>query len=306
MLNLTHDNWLALDRLAHKRDNPKWIEQCLNAPSSRFIVMWRARFPMAHESVQLLTRTEVEALSDEPLNYYFLGQVVTSQQYLFAVELIKPNQTLENWQSMRHHDYNEPLTDILLYAQGLLNWHRVCLYCEKCGTPLNAAPGGNKRLCKNVSCLSEVFPRINPAIIVLLLNKERCLLAKSKQFTGEVPMFSCIAGFTETGETFSQTLRREVYEEVGLHIESDSYFGNQPWPFPASLMIGYHAYTTDTEVVFHDGEIEAAQWFSRDELRDACTANSIRLPSQKSISFSLIAHWYDKQSAIPLAEIIKM
>lgn len=306
MLIQANDEWLKLDRLDLKRDNPDWIEERLSDPNSRFIVMSRYRFPMAKSHVVLMSQDEVEVLSAEPLQYYFLGQELTSKQYLFAVEIIEPNQPLDDWQSMRHHSHNEPLTEILLYAQGLLNWHRECRYCEKCGDSLTSAVSGNKRLCKNESCQSEVFPRINPAIIVLLLNDDRCLLANSKRFPGDIPMYSCIAGFSETGETFQQTLRREVYEEVGLEVVSEEYLGNQPWPFPASLMIGYHAQTANTEVAFHDGEIAAARWFTRQELKQAYLDKSIQLPSQKSISFTLIAHWYNQDGQTSLEDVVQV
>lgn len=303
MLDTGSEQFLKLDRHDLKRDDPDWIAACLSEPTTKVIASWRYRFPVSDGFVSPMSVAEISALTDASVEYYFLGEEASSGSYFFAAQIAEPSQPLDDWLSIRHLQNNEPLTEILLFAQGLLNWHRDCSFCETCASPLQVASGGAKKLCASPDCNKEVFPRINPAIIVLLLHQDRCLLANSKRFQGDIPMYSCIAGFSETGETFEQTLHREVYEEVGLRVTETRYLCNQPWPFPSSFMVGFHAFTHDTKVTYHDGEINDARWFNRAELKQAVEAGIIQLSSQKSISFTLLADWYNSGSDHRLEQI---
>ncbi len=295
---------LSLDRHDLSRDDPNWINQCLHQSGTGIIPICSGKFPSDERGyIKTLSKAESDQLSDESPYYLFLGQL-ESGQYLFTAIINEPVNENSDWISLRHTPIDDPFTNILLHIQGLTNWLRTSNFCHRCGTELRIRNGGNSQVCINESCGIEVFPRVNPAIIVLLLHQDKCLLAHARHFSGDIPMYSCIAGFMETGEDFEQTLHREVYEEVGLQVETVTYLGNQAWPFPNSLMIGFHATTTDTDVTFHDGEISAADWFSREQIIEAVSAKRIRLPSRKSISYTLIAQWFDQGNVQTLDAIL--
>jgi len=124
MLNLVNSEWLALDRHDLKRDDPQWIADRLNEPDCQFIAMWRYRFPIENGYVKRLTRDELTALSQEPLTFHYLGEELRSGLSIFAIELFSPETNVEDWRSLRHLEDDEPHTEILLYAQGLLNFWR--------------------------------------------------------------------------------------------------------------------------------------------------------------------------------------
>ena len=297
-------DYSVIDRHDLSRDDHGWIQSRLHDPDTGFIASYSGRFPLdADGYVNVLSKEETDALSAQPLDYYFLGELPTGR-FLFTANITTPNEDLSDWVSLRHMPVDDPLTNVLLYVQGLLDWYRSSRYCHQCGSSLEVEPSGNKQRCSNQDCGLEIFPRINPAIIVLLLHEEKCLLAHARHFKGAVPMYSCVAGYMETGEDFEQTLRREVYEEVGLDVETTQYLGNQAWPFPNSLMIGFHANTKNTETTFHDGEIEDARWFSRDDIRAAVNAGEIRLPTPKSISYTLIEEWFNQENSQTLGQLL--
>jgi NAD+ diphosphatase len=200
---------------------------------------------------------------------------------------------------------DDPNASLVFYAQGLLNWLTDNNFCQRCGSKLKTMDGGNRQQCTHSDCGHEVFPRINPAVIVLLTHGHQCLLANAHRFKGDIPMFSCLAGYMETGEDFEQTLRREIFEEVGLELGEISYKGNQPWPFPQSLMIGFHAESKTQAMTFHDGEIASARWFTAEELKDAVLNREVLLPTPKSISYYLIEDWFETHHQTPLLEILE-
>jgi NAD+ diphosphatase len=141
-------------------------------------------------------------------------------------------------------------------------------------------------VCTSSSCASEFFPRIDPAIIVLVTAGTKALLGRQQSWPAG--RYSTLAGFVEPGETLEEAVAREVHEETGVSIEAVSYFASQPWPFPASLMLGFHAVTTEQAVQL-DGELEDARWFERSELLRA--GSPLLLPQPHTIARQLIEHW---------------
>lgn len=301
-----YSDYSVIDRHDLSRGNPEWIATKLLDPATGFIPAHTARYPVDEAgNVRILSKFETDSLSTQPLSYYFLGELPTGQ-FLFTTQITAPIDDLSEWVSLRHIPVEDPLSEVMLYIQGLLNWLRTSRYCHMCSSVLAVECSGNKQICTNPDCGIEIFPRINPAIIVLLLHNDKCLLAHARHFKGDVPMYSCVAGYMETGEDFEQTLRREVYEEVGLDVTSVQYLGNQAWPFPHSHMIGFHATTKNTQTTFHDGEIEDAQWFSRDDITKAVRSCELRLPTPKSISYTLIAEWFDQNNDVTLDQLVNV
>ena len=147
-------------------------------------------------------------------------------------------------------------------AKSMVSWHQRHGYCANCGTRTAMKEGGWKRDCP--SCKAEHFPRTDPVVIMLVTHGDRCLLGRQKQFLPG--MWSCLAGFVEAAETIEDAVRREIFEESGIHCTDVTYYMTQPWPYPSSLMIGCAARATSDEIVVDKTELEDARWFTRDEV----------------------------------------
>jgi NAD+ diphosphatase len=143
-----------------------------------------------------------------------------------------------------------------------LEWYRNHAFCGRCGGPTSEVPGERARACPG--CGTLFYPRINPAVIMLIEQGERMLLARNRQFPG--PFYSCLAGFVEPGESLEEAVEREVWEEVGIAISDVSYFASQPWPFPSQLMIGFTARHSSGDLRLQDSELVDARWFAPDDL----------------------------------------
>lgn len=154
--------------------------------------------------------------------------------------------------------------EILAYARGLLYWHRRARFCGACGQPTKPKEGGHVRECE--ACDIKHFPRTDPAIMALVYRGDRCVLARQPGWPKG--FYAAVAGFVEPGESTEDATVREIKEELGLDVTNLSYFRSQPWPFPASLMVGFFAEATSDDIVVDHDELEDARWFSRAELEN--------------------------------------
>jgi len=170
-------------------------------------------------------------------------------------------------------------------AVQLVEWDRTTRFCGRCGTPTEPAAAERARRCPGCGLLA--FPRLAPAVITLIEREGEALLARGRTFP--VPMYSCIAGFVEPGETMEQAVHREVREEVGVAISDVRYVSSQPWPFPHSLMIGFEATWSGGDIVIEETEIVDARWFHPDDLP--------MIPPGMSIARTLIDRWLHRQGA---------
>jgi NAD+ diphosphatase len=161
-------------------------------------------------------------------------------------------------------------------AAQIIEWDRTHQYCGRCGTPTEIAPAERAKQCPRCGMLS--FPRLSPAIIVLVERGDEILLARSPHFAEG--MYSTLAGFVEPGESLEEAVYREVLEEAGIAVSGLQYFGSQPWPFPHSLMIGFTAHYAGGEITIDGNEIEDARWFTAYTLP--------RVPQKLSIARRLI------------------
>jgi NAD+ diphosphatase len=180
---------------------------------------------------------------------------------------------------------------ILAYARGMTYWHRRHRYCGVCGASTKVVRGGHVRQCTNESCKTEHFPRTDPAVIMLVHHGDKCLLGRGKHFPRG--MHSTLAGFVEPGESFEDAVAREVYEEVKVKVKNVTYRSSQPWPFPASVMIGFHAEAEGLDFSVNESELESALWLSREELRpeNLPKDGSFFMPRRDSIARRLIEEW---------------
>jgi len=172
---------------------------------------------------------------------------------------------------------------LLAYARALHLWHASHRFCGRCGAPTHSARAGHMRQCE--ACGQTGFPRLDPAIIVLVHDGDRALLGRQPGW--QPNRYSTIAGFVEPGESLEDAVRREVAEETGITVNTVSYHSSQPWPFPASLMLGFVAQGTHATPQLRDGELEDARWLTREEVK----AGVVQLPPRDAIARRLIEQW---------------
>jgi NAD+ diphosphatase len=182
---------------------------------------------------------------------------------------------------------------LMTHAVALANWHETFTHCPRCGTPTKPISAGHARKCP--ADASEHFPRVDPAMIVLVTDPDdRCLLARNAMWPER--RVSILAGFVEAGESAEQAVAREIREETGITVGAVTYLGSQPWPMPQSLMLGFRAEADGGQDITVDAEeIAEAHWFSRAELAAAIASGQIRLPPPVSIAHRIIASWYGSE-----------
>lgn len=228
-----------------------------------------------------------------------LGLITLSQNYLgrldnrdcYAVELaedtaLPPGLALEGLRQV-YGRLEEALFWVATRAVQIVDWDRTHLFCGRCGTPLQTKRTERAKECPR--CGQLHFPRLAPAIIVLVERGRDLLLARSRHFLPG--MYSVLAGFVEPGESLEEAVVREVKEEVGVDVKDIKYFGSQPWPFPHSLMIGFTATYAGGEITLDDSEIEDAGWFTADHLP--------QIPGKISIARKLVDWFVEKQGKLP-------
>ncbi len=250
-----------------------------------FWCIFRDRKVLVKAEGALLTLPFVADPTDlglKPLNVQYLGRLGDRDCYACeAKELAPPGMEFSGLrQSFGRMD--EALFGVALRALHIVDWYRLYRYCSRCGGPLTPREDVRAKECRN--CGFVHFPRLSPAVIVLVERGDQILLARAQRFTEN--MYSVIAGFVEPGETLEETVQREVKEETGIDVKDIRYFGSQPWPFPDSLMIGFVAGYAGGEISVEEGEIAEAQWFSADNLPN--------IPGKISIARSLIDYFLER------------
>lgn len=185
---------------------------------------------------------------------------------------------------------SQPALGALACAKALLYWHARHRFCAVCGQASELTQGGWRRDCP--ACKAQHFPRTDPVAIMLGVRGDHCLMGRQKQFvTG---MYSALAGFCEPGETIEDAMRREILEEAGVQIGRVRYLASQPWPFPASLMIGGLAEALSETIVRDETELEDVRWFSRDEVRLMLKRqhpDNLWVPLKFSLASQLVRAW---------------
>ena len=181
-----------------------------------------------------------------------------------------------------------PESALLAYARGLSLWRSRQRFCGVCGNPTRPIRGGHVLRCSLPLGPHDFFPRIDPAIIVLVNTADRALLGR--QASWPAGRYSTIAGFVEPGESLEDAVAREVHEETGVDVDEIRYQSSQPWPFPASLMLGFRATAGARQEICRGSELEDVQWFSRADL----LSGRVLLPPPQAIARRLIGSWLDE------------
>ena len=288
-----------VDRSSGLRKDPAWLAGALADQNTRFVPLWRHR-----NLIRMMPAPAAVLLGADALAGVAAGECVLLGLFrgaaCFAVEIAAdaPPADAAEYSDLRMTGGLLPADEagLLAYARAMIYWRQRHRHCGSCGTPTRADSGGHVMTCTDPACASESFPRIDPAIIVLVSDGERALLGR--QAGWPAGRYSTIAGFVEPGESLEDAVAREVREETSVEVDGVRYHSSQPWPFPSSLMIGFHARATTAAISCPDGELEDARWFSHAELAQGTPA----LPPSQSISFRLIADWYLRTTGRNLAD----
>jgi NAD+ diphosphatase len=283
-----------LERRAEAREDPAWEAAARADPDTRYLLV--------QGTTQLLRATSPPAIA-------FLGGDAPPVRAAASRELVllgwfrgarcvlvelPPASTFTPPEGTRFEELR-PLTAVLgadeagllAYARALSIWRARTRHCGVCGTPTTPERAGHSLRCPSPQCGTEFFPRLDPAIIVLVTDGERALLGRQASWPAR--RYSTIAGFVEPGESLEDAVAREVVEETGVEVQSVSYDSSQPWPFPCSLMLGFRATAHPASRVRLGGELEDARWFTRAQLR----SGEVLAPPSQAISWRLICAWLD-------------
>ena len=303
---------VRLDRLAEYRDDPEWVEKALLSDAARFVPLWRNRNLLADgtdgQVAVYLKPGEIDRpdtvqpptlLGTDGKRYFFALSINDRQQ-----EDILKARPEAGFLDLRlaSMDMDAKHAGVLAYAKALHYWQYRHAFCGICGHVNRLESSGHKLVCSNEECGRESFPRIDPAIIVLVTHENACLLGRNT--TWPEKRFSTLAGFVEPGESLEDALVREVYEEAQVSLKDIRYVSSQPWPFPASAMCGFHAESVSRECGATE-EMEEVRWFTVEDLDAAISLDNVRLPPPVSIAFRLIADWYRQQCGEDLGERIR-
>jgi len=287
---------LSLLRDAELRLQPDWVEVARADPATRFLIcrgtthlVWRDPEPRIaflgpeNEIIGAIDASRLVLLG------WFRGERCVLVDLPPDLSLSPAGAVFEELRPLLPMQSAEE-AQLLAYARALQIWRARQRHCGVCGAPTAPRNAGHVLICTNPVCQSEFFPRIDPAIIVLVTDGSKALLGR--QASWPPGRYSALAGFVEPGESLEEAVAREVEEETGVRIGAPHYFASQPWPFPASLMLGFHAQATEGTVRL-DGELQDARWF---ELRELQSAPKILLPPPHTIARRLIEAWFHRRA----------
>lgn len=257
-------------------DNPVRISLQLDASGEdRFIVFIKDQVILGPDHTPFLSAAQLTQF-DLPSKPLFLGHTKeTHSSDLFCIRLkeeaaVDKEFTLTQLRNLILLEHRT-LPNLLSRAKQLLDWRENHQFCGKCGSPTQQVTREYSFKCE--PCHLYFYPRISPCIIVLVMDGDRCLLAKGAY--RKINFYSTLAGFMEVGETPEQAVKREVWEETGIKVKNIEYIGSQSWPFPSQLMIGFIAEYRSGEININPEEIEDAQWFHFDQLPQVPPITSI-------------------------------
>jgi len=303
---------VRLNRETELRDDAQWVADTLKHPGTRLVPLWHSRSLLERSTggtqavylspAELAEPDRIQPptlLGNDGERDYFAVSVTDSQK-----DTILAKHPDASFADLRRAsiDMAAKHAGILAYAKALHYWQHRHVFCGVCGSPNLLRSAGHRMVCSNEECARESYPRIDPAIIVLVTYKNSCLLGRNSKWPPK--QFSTLAGFVEPGESLEDAVVREVYEEVQLPLTNIRYVSSQPWPFPASAMCGFYAEAMNQNSGTST-EVEETRWFTVESLTQAVTGNDIRLSPPVSIAFRLLADWFRKHNGGDLEELVR-
>jgi NAD+ diphosphatase len=279
----------VLDRAAEKRTDEDWVAARLADPAGRALAVSAEGPYVDGERPALLPLARLGAL-EEPV---LLG--LDEAGPVFAVDAEDRPELVERLDGavpigLREAGAVASQADggLLAYAAAIVGWHRTHRFCARCGAPTHMAEAGHVRRCPR--CGAVHHPRLDPVVIVLVHDGDRVLLGRQPSWPPG--RYSALAGFVEPGESLEEAVAREVGEESGVEVADIVYHSSQPWPFPASLMLGFGARHLAGEPATLDDELEDVRWFAREEVAAAARGEGpLLLPPPLAIARRLIDGW---------------
>ena len=294
---------VRLDRLVERRDDRDWVQRAMRSDMARFVPLWRSRSLIDDSGEEQLAvylgpdeLSDLDAIQPPTLlgtdgKRYFFAVSINDQQREEVIERHPGAKFVDLRRASVHMDAKH--AGVLAYAKALHYWQYRQNFCGICGTPTVFRSAGHKLVCGNEECAREFFPRIDPAIIVLVTHGNACLLGRNVRWPPK--RFSTLAGFVEPGESLEDAVVREVQEESGVQLEGIQYVSSQPWPFPASAMCGFFAEAVSMDCATTD-ELEELRWFTVDQLVEAVMSGEVLLSPPVSIAFRLLAEWFENNN----------
>jgi|YelNatPaOPRAMG01_1025707.scaffolds.fasta_scaffold00028_82 NAD+ diphosphatase len=299
----------GFNRLSEKRIDAKWVKEKIFSNNSKIVLVKDLKLLVENSSRYKPVFLSMKDFKDSPeiSTLIFLGEREGSTYFCVDAKVIKGSDSYLNFGEFldlraiaNFMEKNDAA--ILAYARAMIYWHNNNKYCGICGSNTIIKDAGHKIICSNPHCSAEHFPRIDPAIIVIVSKDDKCLLAHQAKWPQG--RYSTLAGYVEPGESLEQAVQREVFEETGIHVDNVSYHSSQPWPFPSAIMLGFKARAIDKNIFVDKKELEDAQWFSRNDIISKLKNKSLILSPKDSISFRLIQSWFDEDSNLNLEEIV--
>lgn len=276
------------DRLAERRRDERFLEALWSDQQSRVVVLRGRELAVEVGAPGLRMTSPEEAPAGQRM---LLGAVEDVVHFLVVMDDDGEDAIGGEFRDLRTLASQLSLSEsaLAVHAVSLGGWHQRHPRCSVCGAVTAVAEAGASRRCP--SCSTQHFPRTDPAVIMLVTDDaDRCLLGhNSARAAG---WYSTLAGFVEPGESPEQAVRREVREETGVGVGAVSYAGSQPWPFPSSLMLGYFAEATSTDILVDGDEVTDARWFTRSELARGVESAELVVPTSVSIAGALLTCWY--------------
>ena len=302
----------GLDRAGLLRDKPDEIAKLMADPTSRALLFWRGKVLLAgpdRDSAALLVLDH--SILNNVKDPIFLGRDEMGPRFAYDISAWEPVELPDTLGAFLdpseqiHPDLGHDMAfvelrsvltkltprdaELIATSLAVLNWHRSHKFCSRCGHPSEMDQAGWRRVCP--SCEGQHFPRTDPVVIMLITRGNSVLMGRSPHWPEG--MYSLLAGFVEPGETIEAAVRREVFEEAGVHVGAVDYLSSQPWPFPSSLMFGCRGEATSETINIDPNEIEDARWISREEMMEVFAGNNPDIkPARKgAIAHFLIWNW---------------
>ena len=276
----------AHDRLTDRRKDDTFLRHAGDDPATRILVMKGDELAADDGGLSLLAPADAP-----PGERLLLGAVDDVTYFVTLIDVDDPSTEHLPLAGLRRlaSSLDERELSLAVHAMALGGWHRRHPMCSVCGMRTEIAEGGASRTCPG--CSTQHFPRTDPAVIMLVVDDQgRCLLGHNGARASG--WFSTLAGFVEPGESLEEAVAREVLEETGVVVTDVTYAGSQPWPFPSSLMLGFLARASTTDIQVDGDEITEARWFTRDQLAAEVEAGTLVVPTTVSIAGALLSHWY--------------